>query len=479
MLTKQSISRNIIHLLCLILVSSTLIYLNVVVKDSTFQVDADNGSFSDSICLTYDVSQVRNPNFVINSNDSLYIFWERNVYSDNSGSSDQICVQQVAPDGSFIGSAASLVNRSDISDEQLALGCSFPVIDVEDNIHLFWYAMDYNNPQMGFVYYMKLNSTLVTLVDTKQIVNVTQSGIGSGIFGNQIEDVILDSDGFIHLLCCEQRYFYLDLEGNTIDNHTVVYNDYGEVMALEIDNLGNVFLASIKDYDYIYLHHIESNSSGSYLLSTSTVFYNDSILLTDPKLNYIDVNLYISWNADHVTICKKIDYSGVILDEKLMGFNNLGDNFLSSNKSNVVNILLSGYHWTEDGVTFEYSFYSVDGNLLIGPKHILKICYDPLYVYGPDVMYFRCLEDSEGYFWLLWMVNNGNNGFQVHYWKLDYLGNYQIPVTCCAPIYHEYVFSACEIPLVPEFNRTMVSIAAVISLSLLSFALILKKKQKR
>ncbi len=444
---------------------------------------AEENSFSEIICLAGDMASLENPQIVINSSDTIFVSWELCIYDDNAGSSDQIFMQEIASNGTFIGSKQLIVNRYDITEETIALGCSVPIIDSEDNIHLFWYVMDYNSPQRGFVYYKKLSSSLDTLVDNKMLVNVTQSGIGSSIFGEKIPSVIIDLDNFLHVLCCDFLYVYLDSEGNIIDSHNFEINDIGDGSSLEIDNIGNIFIASENEYDSIYLQHLESNSSGIFPLNIATILYDDDVLLSNPHLTFIDGNLYISWYADHQKTCKKIDYSGAILEENMMGFNNPGYNFLSRNKSTVINLELYGTHWLEENVTFTYSFYTVEGTILVEPKDILKISYDPNNFYGPVVFNLRCIEDSTGYFWLTWFVNNGNNGFQVLLWKLDYLGNYQIPVTCCAPSYFEYEFSACIPPLVSEYsiNAIVISLVIVIiSVSMLRYiSKIIIRKQKQ
>jgi hypothetical protein len=439
--------------------------------DSNY-VFANESSFADIICLSGEMANLENPNIVINSSDTIFISWELNIYDDNSGSSDQIFMQKIASDGTFLESKQLIVNRSDITEETIALGCSVPILDSEDNIHLFWYVMDYNTPQIGSVYYKKLNSDLNTLVDTKMLVNITQSGFGSSIFGDKITRVIIDNNGFLHLLCCDFLYFYLDSECNAIGSYNFESNDLGDGTTLEIDNLGNVFIASEKGYDYIYLQHLKSNSSGTYLQNIANILYDDDVLLNKPHLTFIDGDLYISWYAGGQITCKRIDYYGSILEENMMGFNNPGYNFLSRNKSNVINIELSGRSSMKDNKTFMYSFYTIEGTLLVEPKEILKISYDPMYFYGPSVYDLRCIEDSTGYFWLTWYVNNGNNGYQVFLWKLDYLGYYQIPVTCCAPSYFEYEFSACLPPAFSEYNNNVIVfslILVIISVSMLRF----------
>ncbi|MHA1198632.1 MAG: hypothetical protein ACTSQF_04695 [Candidatus Heimdallarchaeaceae archaeon] len=456
--------------------------LDIISTTENMNVLAEENSFSEIICLSGDMTNLENLNIIINSSDTIFVSWEWSIYDDNSGSSDQILMQKIAPNGTLIGSKQLIVSRSDTTEATIALGCSVPLIDSEDNIHLFWYVMDYNNPQMGFVYYKKLSSSLDTLVDSKMLTNVTQSGIGSSIFGEKIPSVIIDSDNFLHLLCCDFLYFYLDSEGNIIDSHNFEIDDIGDGSSLEIDNLGNIFIASEKGYDYIYLQHLESNSSGIFLLNIATILYEDDVLLSEPYLTFIEGNLYISWYADHQKTCKKIDYYGSILEENMMGFNNPGYNFLSRNKSFVTNIELSGRHYNQDNVTFEHSFYTIEGILLVEPKEILKISYDPNNFYGPDVFDLGCVEDSTGYFWLAWIVNDGTNDYQILLWKTDYVGNYQIPVTCCAPSYFEYEFSACLTPLVSEYRNivgvvSLFVVIVVVSLLRLVSKIVIRKRR--
>lgn len=460
----------------LVILSSIDVDLVSYSTTDNMNVFADENSFYEIICLSGELANLENPNIVINSSDTIFISWELCIYDDNYGSSDQIFMQKIAPNGTLIGSKQLIVNRSDITEETIALGCSVPIIDSEENIHLFWYVMDYNSPQRGFVYYKKLSSSLDTLVDNKMLAIVTQSGSRSSISGERIPRVMIDKDNFLHLLCCDFLYFYLDGEGNIIGSYNFELNNIGDASTLELDNLGNVFIASEKGYDYIYLQHLKSNSSGTYLHNIANVLYDDDVLLNKPHLTFIDGDLYISWYADGQITCKKIDYSGVILEENMMGFNNLGFNYLSRNKSNVINIELSGRSSMRDNKTFMYSFYTIEGTLLVEPKEILKISYDPMYFYGPGVYDLRCIEDSTGYFWLTWYVNNGNNGYQVFLWKLDHLGNYQIPVTCCAPSYFEYEFSVCLPPAVSEYRSSVIVFSLVMVIIAVSMLRVISKR---
>jgi hypothetical protein len=460
----------------LALFSSSGVDLGNYSRADSHYVFADESSFTDIICLSGEMANLENPNIVINSGDAIFLSWELSIYGDNSGSSDQIFMQKIATNGTFIESKQLMVNRSDITEETIALGCSVPILDSEDNIHLFWYVMDYNTPQIGSIYYKKLNSNLDTLVDTKMLVNITQSGFGSAISGDKIARVIIDNNDFLHLLCCDFLYFYLDNECNVIGAYNFELDDLGDGTTLEIDNLGNVFIASEKGYDYIYLQHLKSNSSGTYLQNNANIIYDDDVLLNKPHLTFIDGDLYIAWYADGQITCNRIDYSGSILEENLMGFNNPGYNFLSSNKSNVINIELFGRSSMRANKTFKYSFYTIEGTLLVEPKEILKISYDPMYFYGPGVYDLRCIEDSTGYFWLTWFVNNGNNGYQVFLWKLDYLGNYQIPVTCCAPSYFEYEFSVCLPPAVSEYRSSVIVFSLVMVIIAVSMLRVISKR---
>ena len=75
---------------------------------------------------------------------------------------------------------------------------------------------------------------------------------------------------------------------------------------------------------------------------------------------------------------------------------------------------------------------------------------------------------------MTWAANDGANGFQLMYWKINTYGEHLIPIIKIAPGYYEYV-----IIVIPEFFMWNLSILVFISASLVTLEWIRRKVGKK
>ncbi len=425
-----------------------------------------------TILIKGELAEVEQPMITTSDNGRVYIIWGE-TFGRNYGGSDVIYIQELDSSGIAIDEKTVVVNHEDISGN-IGLGHQQIKTDSRNNIHLFWGVFDpYGNS--GSIYYKKLDANLNTLVDTKRIVAHPFNSFQH----SSIQDVYIDKNDSIHLLTHEKYYIYMDIEGNILDSFNIEDEEIGEATCLEIDSTGNVFISTLNDSHYIYLLRLESMDNSTSKVGLYTVFTDFVNYIREPRLVHNNNSLHIFCRiyhsgSDDERFCKVIDYSGNILSSSNTAMSNIDIefhtstfNYLSRNRSNVFSISVNQDGCDRENSVLNFSLYTFHNDSLVSPKNFLTILNDPKYTHGPSVFGLRGNEDINGYFWLCWYVNAGNNGFQVMYLKLDNQGNPCFNVIAIAPEYFQYSAS------------NNLSWMGVSSLSVFFVVVVLMRKRKK
>jgi hypothetical protein len=383
------------------------------------------------------------PNIICDSNDNVYVTWEKNTIRDNYGNSDEIFLQKFSSNGTAFGSRILLVNRSDISNSTIALSHSTLKIDSTDNFHLFWYVMEYTSPQIGHVYYKKFDTNFDLLVDYMIIVTYQQAGWGTSAFNDMITTVIVDEHDFLHLLCCEEYYIYLDNNGTVIDSINLRESSTFHSPSLTVDSTGNIFIVWEEDYRRILFRRLWIENKTITSVVSRTLDSREYVL--NPIILMREDELFVSWHyvpdfdyENSQTIYRQLNYLGETISYEQFGFNNPGVDFISRNKSLIYTIHPVGYSCAREDLKFYYSLRSFKGDILIQKREILIIPCNPESDHGPAVFSLNGFEDSIGYLWLAWYINDYTYGFQVLLWKLDSNFSSVFPITVVTPRIREY-----------------------------------------
>ncbi|MFX0064375.1 MAG: hypothetical protein ACFFC7_19550 [Candidatus Hermodarchaeota archaeon] len=427
---------------------------NIETCQSNLSLGDEPPSSNSTIMITGDTADLEQSNIACDSNDNIYVTWEKNAREDNYGSSDEIYLQKYYANGSACDSKILLVNRSDITTDQIALGCSTLQIDSQNNLHLFWYVMDYGSPQRGYVYYQKLDADLQVIIDPKPLLSYQEGGWGTSIFGDMISEVIIDDFDYIHVLCCEEFYMYLDNNGILLDSINLKDEINLGYLDMTIDNTGNVFIVWVENDREIHFQRLLSSDSTITALER-TILATGEIVLA-PKIVLKDDNLFVAWsyipNWDYKNttyVYKQLAYSGEVLSDAKLGFYP-GNTCFSKDQSLVYIISVEGLHYMYHHINFSYHLRTFEGDILLNQRRILTITNNPEYFYGPSAFNIQILEDSQAALWLVWFVNDGMNGFQVYLWKTDRNGNALLPVMIVAPT--KYIYNETTYNSYPSIN---------------------------
>lgn len=413
----------------------------------TFKEKETSYSFFDNVQLKMNFNEesaVLNwPCIVCDSNNNVYVSWEKNTIKDNYGNSDEIFLQKFSSNGTAIGSKILLVNRSDISNSTIALSHSTLKIDSNDNFHLFFYVMEYTSPQIGHVYYRSFNSNFDILVDYKIIITYQQAGWGTSAFNEMITTVILDENDLIHLLCCEEYYIHLDNNGIIIDSINLKEDNNIHTPSMTVDSKGNIFIVWEEDYRKILFRSLRIENNTITSVASKILDSHENVLY--PIILMKEGDFFVSWNyipefdyENSQTMYRQLNNLGETINDEKLGFNNLGVDFLSKNKSLIYTIHPTGYSCGREDLKFYYSLRSFRGDILVQNKGILIIPSNPESDHGPAIFSLRGFEDKFGFLWLAWYMNDYNYGYQVLLWKLDSNACPIFPLTVVTPSIREY-----------------------------------------
>jgi len=400
---------------------------------------------TDSIQLTSNVGNFERSYIAYSNDNEVYVSWEACTLNDNYGNTDEIYLQKFYNNGSINGDKILLVNRTDLTEEVVALSESTIIIDSNGNLHLFWYVMEYDNPQIGHIYYKKYNSELEEIIGNKIIISYTQLGWGTSSSSSKINKLILDDNNNFHLICCGYKYLYLDDNGDLLDSFIFEENRFYKMVR---DNIGNTFILFINQYKINITKLISINGIID-LKFNKNLIDDDEIHISLVDLSLVNYNLYFEINRK----CYQVDYNnGNLLSEVNISFNEEGYNFLSQNKTLNYNININQFSSYGNDAIFFYNLTSTfQGQEYIKYRKILTIKKNKDFYYGPACFGLRGLVDNFENLWLTWYVNDGNNGFQVLLWKLGIYGISQTPVIVVAPdIHHYYVNNSYEPPNIPN-----------------------------
>ncbi len=450
---------------------------------NTYLVLSDTGT---TIAVTGATADLSNPFIACTSQNQVFVLWQENIYSDNYGSDDIIYIQEVLPNGSLVVDKFVAINRSDVTEETIAFYDSNLVVDSQDNLHLFWYVMNYDNPQEGFIYYRKMNSNLETIIDNTEIFNYTMSGWGTSPFIDAVVEIKFDLQNNIHLLCCEYYYLLLDNNGNILDYYNFEPLDMNRPVSFELDEDLNVFFVSLDSYDYIYFFRLQYDTSSISLITHKLIDSDEEKMLLDPFLILTEGDLYVSYYSHKsvgpdidILICKQIDLSGNVIDDAVIGFENPYTDFLSRNRSVVYRMRINQDSCAQQDAFFNYGVVTLDNFILLEERHILTIAKNDSYDHGPAVFSFRCEEAIDTSLWFSWLVNDGNNGFQIMIWNVDAYGNPITPVITVVP--NNYFYQITPSEYITEFFARVeweIFVTFTSIIALIAVRVILRKKRK-
>jgi len=430
---------------------------------------------STTIKIQGNTAELDIPQIACSSDNRIYIIWGYN-YEINYAGSDVIYIQEIDNLGNALGEKTKVLDYHDISSASIGLGSQKIVIDSNNDLHIFWSL--YNEETLGGpIFYKKLNSDFETLVDSKKIFAFSYSYSGREVI-NQVQ---LDLNNSIHLLCHKSQYLYLDDYGNLLDVYNIELENSGLADSLEVDSTGSVFISLTNQSDHIYLLKLESIDSHTSKVDLNLVIEDLLNNMWQSKLVLFKNNLYIYWfqyyNGITEKVCYKIDFSGVILSSELVALANMSNdiftqtfNILSRNRTMVYSLSINQFGCDLRDSVFNYSLYTFMNDTIQESRKVLTIARNTRYTHGPSVCSMDGLEDFQGYFWFTWFINDGNNGFQVMCWKLDNSGIPMMNVTSIAPEFHIYTDSS-EVDV--YFSSILITILA------LTFFIIVNRRKKK
>jgi len=427
-----------------------------------------------------ETANVDEPRIICTNENRIFLTWKETQTSFNAtfvvyDFDETVYIQELNLDGSFKDESVLLYTKTDLLPGVTATSDVSFIVDSEYNLHFLWYLMYTNGSSVGdqydYLYYKKLDKNLETLVDTKIIFSKKiLSGFSSSPFASSyIDSLVVDEFSNIHFLFNSIYYFYLDNDGNAIDYFRLSNSSD----SLVIDNLNNTYVTSIKSYDSIYLTKFSFNDGNISQIFNKKIYYNDTKFLTDSVIHLFESKLYLSWLQDHVYTYYEINSTGSIIHQVELV---LRIGTLSRDQSLVYNFPILGDYYTHEDQEFQYRKYDVNGTIIYDAGPILIIASNSSYFYGPDILEFQCIVDMNNDLWLTWFVNDGNNGFQVMYWKISDIGISLIPVTTISPIYHVNDFVI--IPELPQ-SSNIILVTLIISLLIIFPAMNHKRKKSK
>ncbi|MHA1156716.1 MAG: hypothetical protein ACTSQK_11470 [Candidatus Heimdallarchaeota archaeon] len=464
---KSKIIKYFILVIILILVSfdsvQTKSYLiNIVANTSDISRNVGESGFFNPITavnesdylISGETGRVSDPTTVCSSNNQISILWQEGenslLISKFTSNLSQITVQHL------------VLNSRLLTNDEHELSQPKLLIDSADNLHLFWYIMGFDTPQQGDIYYQKIDSEFNSIISPKIIHTYTHSGHGSSCFETIFKTLLLDETDSIHLLVDDNSYYILNDVGE-IKASTVIPVELGTVQDLSLDSEGDALILCGDD-------DFESISSVKYTIGATNITEQSRNLLfsTTEKIVYytriqkVENMSYFFWQwKDKITYIEYYESFLFNSDGSLGDSGTLNEHFFTDSTV-CLNSTHSASLSTSQGIyapaEIYYSFFSPTQNQShMETKLLIRFLKNEAYLWGPYTFDHKILLDMETEMIISWYVNDGQNGFQIFLWKIDYFGIETAPLVVVAPeeqnlttVYSE-IISLPRLPLLTLF----------------------------
>ena len=419
----KCINRAFIFIIILLFVSQTIISIKGKETDTRginhysreIRIDFSNKLSTTNetdYLISGETGRVSNPKTVCLKDDQIVILWleDENVLKTAKYNSKLEIVNKP-----FI-----LVNFSSLTTEQFELSQPKILIDEMENLHIFWYIMYFDNPQIGNIYYMKVDANLQTITSEKIIHTYNHSGYGSSCFEGIFISLFLTED-VIHLLIEDGTYYLLDLVGSTIAS-TVIPEELGSVQDLILNNNGEaIILCGTDDDEYIYSIKYSIGETGIIELTRNLLYETEDKIIFYTQLINIENKTYFYWRWENsssrtyyyesylMNVNGSLGESGNLNELFFKGFR-----YLNSTHAFQITIEQGIYNPSE---FYFWMYHPFENQTYIASKLMLRILKDDDIFWGPCVFSVRTLLDKNGQLLISYYVNDGSNGFQIHLWK--------------------------------------------------------------
>ncbi|MHA1259232.1 MAG: hypothetical protein ACTSSG_00725 [Candidatus Heimdallarchaeaceae archaeon] len=492
-LIKKRANKSSILLILLNIFFILLLFQNGEISALSSNGDYQNSSINNNsigISITGNTAQVSEPRLICTEQNRVFILWKESEISFNQSYgvydfNDTVFLQELNFDGTLKGEPKVVYNDGDMPYEVKGTADVEVIADTTGNLYFFWYVLETTKDNGGstkqyyHLFFKKLDSNLNTVIDTTNIFTRSCSGISSSPFKSRyIKALVFDNYQRIHLLFNDVYYFYLTSDGALIDYFAIPELTLGDVdiqdaSSLIIDGNNNTYIVGEISYDYIYFTKFQIISDQIVNVTTTELTYNDTCLLVQPEIYLIGGKFYVSWLENLQGIVAyyiEITSSGEVVENVNLS---LREGFLSKNESLVYSFKVYGVDYKLEDAQIHYGVFTYNNTVKVEEREILRIFANPANVYGPSLFGLQCIEDLFGDLWVTWYVNDGQNGFQVFYWKLKTDGSYLFPVIEIAPEYHIYTFC-----IISELTKNPLIFLSIISFLLISYFYKYQRRKK-
>lgn len=437
--------------------------------DISNQITAENGS---DYLISGDTAEVHNPRTVCSSNNHIFIMWregEKNLLiSEFSSNLSLVKGSQIVLDTDSL----ALNNEYDLGLHQL-------LIDSVNNLHLFWCLIEFSTPQRINIFYQKLNTNLETIITPKIVHTFEQAGNSNYCPHDSIRGLLIDETDSIHLLIEDNFYYLMNNEGD-IKASTEIPTELGQVQDLLLDSEGDALILCVDDDS-------ESISSIKYTIGATSIIEQSRNLLFDTtdvlihyaRLHKVENTFYFCWRVHNDTTQFYYHESFLLNSDGSLGDSGtLNDHFFTD-----TTVCLNSTHTASlsasiaiyDPVEIYYSLFSPTQNQShIETKLLIRFLKNEYCFWGPAIFDLKIILDMESEMIISWYVNDGQNGFQVFLWKIDYFGIKTASLVVVAPELQYHTINQTRIISMPRLPFLILSFTISIIIPIL-----LNRKRKK
>jgi len=431
----------VIFIIVSLFMSQSLINIKGKVTDTeniNYCSEERNQDFSNKISafnetdylISGETGRVSNPRTVCLSDNKLVILWN-----------DDDSVLRIAKYNSSLDLIINpfiLVNCSSLTSEAFELSQPNMLIDTAENLHIFWYIMYFDTPQIGNIYYMKVDTNLQTTILATIIHTYTHSGSGSSCFVDIFTSLFLTEEDVIHLLVEDGTYYLLNLAGS-IKASTTVPGELGSVQDLILDSNGDaIILCGTDDDESIFsIEYLIGETSITELTRNVLVNTGDKVIFYT-RLIKIENTTYFYWLWENMSTYTFYYESYLMNTNGSLGESGTLNEHFFNGYSLCLNSTHTVFFALEQGIynpsEFYYSlFHPTENQTYIDSKLMLRILKNDDIFWGPCAFDMKTLLDKNGQLIISYYVNDGSNGYQIHLWKCDLNGTRTSTIVVVAP----------------------------------------------
>jgi hypothetical protein len=471
----SKVGKFFIFVMIIIMVSlnTNQIITNVYSKN----IDNKNNSTKDFVLndtdylISGDTGDVSSPTAVCLSNNEKVILWREGesalkIAKYNSNLSQVIELFRV-------------INGSTLISEEFELSQPKMLVDTTDNLHLFWYIMDFNYPQQGNIYYLKMNKNLQIIIPSKIIHTYTHNGWGTSCFASIFTSLFIDERDLIHLLVEDNSYYLLNLNGN-INASIIVPEELGPVQDLVLDNEGNaLIICGSDDYDSIYSIKYAIGSTTIIEQNRTLLFNTTGKIIFYTKFQEIDANLYFYWWWENDTTYIMYFESYLVNSNGSLGeLSSLNEHFFTGatyclNSTHAASLVTNKLIYTSVGMHYSL-FEPLENQSYIESKLLIRFIKNEEYFYGPTIFNVKFILDKNSEIIISFYANDGQNCYQVFLWKIALDGTTNVSIVVVAPEENQ-ITSYTPILQIPSISLYTLTFIALISILKLLRKKIIKK----